>query len=285
MSTPEKFPFFNNTQSSASPTSGPDVDKPEKNVMNVINRLADDGSKSKFMDGHLDENVMHDTFLVTSEHRAPDSTLAINCQDHNKPAVFFSQKLQSWRCWMCMIEQDGLKYVERKYKFYMDDFEKIKATLRQCILENSPSVNLLADWKKQIRAITDETRLELISWVESYLKKFIRTIHKIEQTKDLVEYADSDHKVQKQMTILENKYKRILQIFETIQSEPANSKLEKIESYCKEMDELNKYVMGQDKSLKSHAQRVRKALYNTIDLEGLHIKLHLRLKTHILEKM
>ncbi len=35
---------------------------------------------------------MDDTFLVNAEQKVPDSSLAINCTDHNRPAVFFSQK-------------------------------------------------------------------------------------------------------------------------------------------------------------------------------------------------
>ena len=59
--------------------------------MKIINDLEDNGSKSKYMEGHIDQKVMDDTFLVNADHKVPDSSLAINCIDHKRPAVFFSK--------------------------------------------------------------------------------------------------------------------------------------------------------------------------------------------------
>ena len=64
----------------------------KKDVMQIIESLEDDGKKSKYLQGHIDKNIMDDTFLVNAEQKVPDSSLAINCTDHNRPAVFFSQK-------------------------------------------------------------------------------------------------------------------------------------------------------------------------------------------------
>lgn len=59
-------------------------------VMQVIDQLADDGQKSKHMEGHISKKIIDDTFLVDADNKVPDSSLAINCADHNRPAVFFS---------------------------------------------------------------------------------------------------------------------------------------------------------------------------------------------------
>lgn len=75
----------------------------QKSVMDIIETLQDDGKKSKYLAGHISKNIMDDTFLVNAEQKVPDSTLAINCTDHNRPAVFFSQKMNSWRCFLCMM--------------------------------------------------------------------------------------------------------------------------------------------------------------------------------------
>jgi hypothetical protein len=99
----------------------------KKDVMQIIESLQDDGKKSKYLAGHISKNIMDETFLVNAEQKVPDSSLAINCMDHNRPAVFFSQKLNSWRCFVCMMNQEGLIYVDKQYKHDMEDYEAIKA--------------------------------------------------------------------------------------------------------------------------------------------------------------
>ena len=81
----------------------------------------------------------------------PDSTLAINCTDHNRPAVFFSSKLNSWRCFLCMMNQEGLVYVDKQYKKDMEDYEAIKSMTHRTVLENTPSMTMITVWKSQIR--------------------------------------------------------------------------------------------------------------------------------------
>ena len=94
---------------------------------------------------------MDDTFLVNEDMKVPDSTLAINCEEHNRPAVFFSQTQKQWRCFLCMMSKEGLIYVDKQYKHDMEDYENIKSTTFRVIMENSPSMTLVKDWKEQIR--------------------------------------------------------------------------------------------------------------------------------------
>jgi hypothetical protein len=75
------------------------------------------------MQGHISKQIMDDTFLVNAEQKVPDSSLAINCTDHNRPAVFFSQQKNSWRCFLCMMNEDGLIYVDKQYKHDMEEYE------------------------------------------------------------------------------------------------------------------------------------------------------------------
>lgn len=139
-----------NAQSGTSlfPSSSVQEKAPEKDVMNVINALADDGSQSKYLAGHISKKVMDDTFLVNEDMKVPDSSLAINCDAHNRPAVFFSQKQNAWRCFLCMMNQEGLIYVDKQYKHDMEDYENIKSTTFKVICENSPSMTLVKDWKE-----------------------------------------------------------------------------------------------------------------------------------------
>ena len=95
----------------------------KKDVMQIINSLADDGKTSKYLQGHISKQVMDETFLVNADHKVPDSSLAINCLEHNKPAVFFSKADDKWKCFLCMMNQDGLVYVDKQYKHDMEDYE------------------------------------------------------------------------------------------------------------------------------------------------------------------
>jgi len=120
--------------------------------MEIIENLQDDGKTSKYMHGHISKQIMDETFLVNAENKVPDSTLAINCQDHNRPAVFFSQKMNSWRCFLCMMSQEGLVYVDKQYKHDMEDYEAIKAMTYRTVVENTPAMTLVQGWKQNIRS-------------------------------------------------------------------------------------------------------------------------------------
>ena len=63
--------------------------------------------------------MIEEQFLTNCE-KIVDSTLAINCEEHNKPAVFFSKKTNSWRCFLCMLGQEDLVYVDKQYKTDME---------------------------------------------------------------------------------------------------------------------------------------------------------------------
>jgi len=53
-------------------------------------------------------------------------------------------------------------------------------------------------------------RREFIDWIDNFSLKFVRSLHKIEYSKDLADFRNSDVNITKQITILQNKYKRIL---------------------------------------------------------------------------
>jgi len=158
--------------------------------MEIIEDLQNDGKKSKYMAGHISKNIMDDTFLVNAEQKVPDSTLAINCTDHNRPAVFFSQKMNSWRCFLCMMSQEGLVYVDKQYKHDMEDYEAIKAMTYRTVVENTPSMTLVNVWKSQIRQTLVQVRKEFNDWIDSFTHKFVRSLNKIETSKEMIEYAD-----------------------------------------------------------------------------------------------
>ena len=123
---------------------------------------------------------MDDTFLVNAEQKVPDSSLAINCEEHKRPAVFFSQKLNKWRCFLCMMNQEGLVYVDKQYKHDMEDYEQIKANCFRTVCENTPYMTLIQEWKQNIRTILVNVRREFNEWIDAFTHKFVRSLNKIE---------------------------------------------------------------------------------------------------------
>ena len=71
-------------------------------------------------------------------------------------------------------------------------------------------------------------RKEFTDWIDNFSTKFVRSLHKIEYSKDIADHRNSDVNITKQVTILQNKYKRILQIFEKISNATPYRKLDTI---------------------------------------------------------
>jgi len=71
---------------------------------------------------------------------------------------------------------------------------------------------------------------------------------------------------------LQNRYKRILQIFEKISSAAPDKKLDTIQQFKKEMREIEAAVQAQDKNIKSSSAKVKKALRETVELDSLGLK-------------
>jgi len=67
-----------------------------------------------------------------------------------------------------------------------------------------------------------------------------------------------------------------LQIFDTIATSEPQQKLEMINSFKKEMLEIETAVVAQDKQVKSSVNKVKKALKDTVDLDGLTTKMLLK---------
>lgn len=72
----------------------------------------------------------------------------------------------------------------------------------------------------------------------------MRSLNKIEQQRELVEYADQDRQLTIQVFQLQNKYKRILQIFQKISNAEPDKKLDTIMQYKREMKEIESAVVA-----------------------------------------
>lgn len=96
-------------------------------------------------------SLIEDTFLVDADQKFPESSIKINCIPHNAPAVFFSRQLNAYKCFKCLVCEQDLIYIDKKFKKEMEDFESIKENAGKSIRENRENTRLIKDWKKNIR--------------------------------------------------------------------------------------------------------------------------------------
>ena len=57
----------------------------------LVNKL-EEQKASVYMKGHISQEIINDTFLMDAKQKFPESTLRINCELHNSPATFYSNK-------------------------------------------------------------------------------------------------------------------------------------------------------------------------------------------------
>ena len=86
------------------------------------------------------------------------------------------------------------------------------------------------------------------------------------------EFKDSDKWICHQIKDMQDKYTRILRIFEKIQGAAPEMKLDTIMSFRQEMKAIESHVTAKDKQIKSTVERLNKALKHTVDLEDLDSK-------------
>jgi hypothetical protein len=65
---------------------------------------------------YLSKDELNNKFLVNDNQEIPDSILKINCTPHNKPAIFFSKKLNLYKCYTCLIQEQDLIYIDNRFK-------------------------------------------------------------------------------------------------------------------------------------------------------------------------
>ena len=72
----------------------------------------------------------------------------------------------------------------------MEDYEAIKSMTHRTVQENTPSMTMITVWKSQIRNTLVQVRKEFNDWIDSFTHKFVRSLNKIETSKEMIEYAD-----------------------------------------------------------------------------------------------
>lgn len=90
----------------------------KKDVVDAITEIEDKGQGSKFLMGHISTEKLKDTFLIDEEQKYPDCDLNLNCKMHGRPAVFYSKQDSDWKCYLCVLDDKGLIYLDKQYKLH-----------------------------------------------------------------------------------------------------------------------------------------------------------------------
>lgn len=202
------------------------------------------------MKGHLSKKLIDDTFLYEAKEVYPESTLRINCEEHNAPATFFSEAENKYKCLKCIVVKSELHYIDKRYKKQLEEFEAIKAFAMKAIVENGPNTSIIKEWKEAIRDTLIKVKSEFIEWIDNFTNKFVKSLNKIEQSRELINFVGEDKKQEMRLKDMQDKYKEILKIFYNIQSTKPNQKLVTIEGYRPEMVKIQQHLISKDKEIK-----------------------------------
>ena len=174
---------------------------------------AEEQKASSYMKGHISKSIIDDTFLFEAKEIYPESTLRINCTTHNAPATFYSKAEQKYKCLKCIVASEDLHYIDKKYKSQLEEFEQIKAYTAKAIIENEPNISIIRKWKEGIRDTLVKVKNEYIEWIENFTNKFVKSLNKIEQSRELISFVGEDKKQELRLIEMQNKYHEILKIF------------------------------------------------------------------------
>ena len=115
-------------------------------ILSLINKDEDEKA-SEYMKGHISQELIQETFLMDAKQRFPESTLRINCPEHDAPATFYSRQEGKYQCLKCLVAREDLHYIDKKYKKQLEDFEGIKEFGAKAVVENAPNIHIIAEWK------------------------------------------------------------------------------------------------------------------------------------------
>ena len=143
--------------------------------------------------------------------------------------MFYSRALDKYQCLKCLVAKENLHYIDKKYKKQLEEYEAIKDYAAKAIKENAPNIHIISQWKAQIRDTLLKVKEKYIEWIETFTNKFVKSLNKIEHSKQLAEFISEDKRQELRLLDMEDKYNEILHIFSKIQRTDPDNKLEMIE--------------------------------------------------------
>jgi hypothetical protein len=83
-------------------------------------------------------------------------------------AVFFSKAQSKYKCFKCLLEEQDLIYIDKKYVKQMEDFEAIKKETAKSIKKSHGKENFVNEWRLEIRNHILKVKAEFTKWIESF---------------------------------------------------------------------------------------------------------------------
>ena len=102
------------------------------------------------------------------------------CEPHQQPAIFFSDQEKKWKCLQCLMKEQNLHYVSDNFQKYLEEFDQIKANTAEIIKNNSKKMDIMKNWKKDIRSTIVKVRNEFVDWIDTFTNSTIRSLKSIE---------------------------------------------------------------------------------------------------------
>ena len=159
-------------------------------------------------------------------------------------------------CLKCIVAKEDLQYIDKKYKKQLEEFENVKEYAAKAITENAPNIHIIAQWKGQIRDTLLSVKQNYIDWIETFTNKFVKSLNKIENSQGLSEFIGEDKRQELRLIDMQQRYKQIQNIFFKIQKTKPDDKLNAIERFRAEMNQIQQYLITKDKEMKKTTSRV-----------------------------
>eukprot|EP00347_Sterkiella_histriomuscorum_P001097 403373339 len=234
---------------------------------------------------HNISNPCEDTFLADADSKYLDSQLIIQCETHKSQAVFYSNQQQKYKCFKCLLQEQDLIYIDKKFKKEMEEYERIKRLAAEAIQSNIPKMSGMKIWKNSIRQIIMDVRSMFQRWVDTFTNQLINSLKDIEASKDLKDFTGEDRRLNQQLEGLRDKYVSIMKIFTLISNTSAEQKPHIIEQHRNQTKSLEAEIKKQDAFIVKQAARMKEAQIKTVAIDGLQLKLGQKYIAHFEKKL
>lgn len=133
----------------------------------------------------------------------------------------------------------------------------------------------MKNWKNQIRTSLITVRDQFVNWVDGFTNQFIRSLKGIEGQRDLADIGGFmiDATLRKMLEDLRESYVKMILIFNEMQQQGIQEKLDNIEKTGKAIKDLEVQVEEQDRALNGLVEKIAEAQDKTVSLDALQNKI------------
>lgn len=155
----------------------------------------------------MDSEAMHDVLAKSIKEQMmekkpddidpnnPDISQTMVCEKHKVAASFFSHKEDRYVCFKCLVSQEQLLFIDKRYKEQMDDFERVRTLTADTIKNNIINTTTIKRWKIEIRQCLMRIRTKFIDQIDAFIYQFGNVFKNVEMSTELLEFKGEDSKM------------------------------------------------------------------------------------------